>query len=203
MDQPQRDVTAGGLGKSPFGRVDRRVRAVNTHHDPLCRLRMVHRFLPDLTTGPGNPASTNRDTIEERRYPAGPFDPRFSRNGHLTRPRSCVRAASCCTEPRHSTVTGRAFLASEVSAPVRPLIRRCRRWPRYTKGNSIGPSAFGHCGASISRSFRVSSPVKHRCSRSTLPAMAARWMPSDVVPPWISAMSEASTCTKYLMAWRR
>ncbi len=35
----------------------------------------------------------------------------------------------------------------------------------------------------------VSSPVRPRCTRSRVPAMAPRWMPSPVVPPWMSAMS--------------
>ncbi len=33
-----------------------------------------------------------------------------------------------------------------------------------------------------------------------LPAMAAMWIPSAVVPPWMSATSDISTCWKYCMA---
>src|SRR5215469_2178391 len=47
-------------------------------------------------------------------------------------------------------------------------------------------------GSNRSTSPLSRMPVRQRNTMSTVPAMAPRWIPSAVVPPWVSAMSLSS-----------
>lgn len=48
----------------------------------------------------------------------------------------------------------------------------------------------------VSGDLDSSIPVETRCARSTVPAIAPRWTPSRVVPPWMSATSLCSASAK-------
>jgi hypothetical protein len=42
----------------------------------------------------------------------------------------------------------------------------------------------------------LTAAISERCSRSIVPAMAPRWMPSPVGPPWVSARPAAGDSVK-------
>jgi hypothetical protein len=67
---------------------------------------------------------------------------------------------------------------SAESRTSRPLSRTVNGCPRYCTANVSRRNRRGQCGLTHSVSCRGSSPPKHRRSRSTLPAIAPRWMPS-------------------------
>ena len=71
---------------------------------------------------------------------------------------------------------------------------------RGAEGEAVGGQLRQRDRVQPQRSSRVSSPVRPRWTRSRVPAMAPRWMPSPVVPPWRSAMSASRASWQYVQA---
>src|SRR5690625_2058518 len=118
-----------------------------------------------------SPGTTTPGTAQKRRVvPAG-------------------RALSC--SPTRSRMWGLAAHGSAVTVRVVSSRMTWRRWPRcWTRKRTAGSPA-GSAGSRTTVGPSVRRPAKDRMTMSMVPAMAPRWMPSWVVPPWVSSRSAA------------
>lgn len=88
--------------------------------------------------------------------------------------RTVAPAASSSVIPPQWISTDAAEPGAAAISISPALIRTASRCPRYMIEKLSSPSSSGQRGLKINRSARISIPVKQRCTRSTLPAMAPR-----------------------------